>query len=203
MAFEYKNNHERPMDCMLPKPIGTIRINPGQVVPTLEQEESGLTASLLEREGFIIKNLLTHTPAAERRSLLESAGLDVPQTILDITRFHPDFAGQAPSAYELPTEAEVDSILAPPTEPVEEPEKEPEAAPEPKAEEPVKRRRRRKKEVRQDLAADLADLRDIKNEVEADERDALDQQTIDEFQKMVDASCSSHKADRPKPENPA
>lgn len=91
MSFEYHNPHSCAIDCTCALPIGTIRIMPGQALPTPEQEEEGITAELLRQ--FAIPNLLHPTPPTVRRRLFQENDLPVPKDIVNATAHLVEFGG--------------------------------------------------------------------------------------------------------------
>jgi hypothetical protein len=101
MAYDFFNPHNCAIDCSIPMPIGMIRVMPNECLPTVEQEEKGITAELLEM--FNIPNLLHPTPPALRRRLLQEEKLEVPPAVVEATKHLPEFGGPDLAKGEEPT----------------------------------------------------------------------------------------------------
>ncbi len=95
MSYELYNPHVHNIDCSLPRPIGMVRVEPNECLPTPEQEAAHLTAEVLKE--FVIPNLLHPTPAALRRRLLLAEKLEVPEDLVALTKHLPEFGGPDPS----------------------------------------------------------------------------------------------------------
>jgi len=91
MAYDFYNPHQCALDLSIPMPIGMIRVMPNECLPTVEQENKGIVADLLEQ--FNIPNLLHPTPAPVRRRLLQDEELDIPESVVSATQHLPEFGG--------------------------------------------------------------------------------------------------------------
>jgi hypothetical protein len=96
MAFEYHNPHPSNLECCIGRPIGSVIVEAGEVVPTLEMEDRGITAEILEP--FVSSNLLRPTPPAVRRRFLASEGMEIPDDVAAATDHLPEFGGSPPPA---------------------------------------------------------------------------------------------------------
>jgi hypothetical protein len=105
MAFEYHNPHPSNLECCIGRPIGSVIVEAGAVIPTPEMEDKGITADILEP--FVSSNLLRPTPPAVRRRFLASEGMEIPADLAAATDHLTEFGGQPP-----PVPAQV---VAPPT----------------------------------------------------------------------------------------
>lgn len=94
MAYELYNPHVHNIDCSLPRPIGMIRVEPNECLPTPQQEVEGITKACLKE--FTIPNLLHETPPAVRRRLLLAEELEVPEDLVELTAHLPEFGGPDP-----------------------------------------------------------------------------------------------------------
>jgi hypothetical protein len=89
--FDYHNPHVSAIECCIRQPVGSIIIKAGEVVPTPEMEDKGITADVLAP--FIVPNLLRPTPPVVRRRFLQAGGFPVPEDIIAATAHLPEFGG--------------------------------------------------------------------------------------------------------------
>ena len=73
MPFEFHNPQVFRVGCCLGGGFGEYKVNPGEYVPTPEQEEAGITAARFQEH--VGKSFLRRTPPDVRRSLLQAAGI--------------------------------------------------------------------------------------------------------------------------------
>lgn len=112
MPFEYHNPHPSAMECVVGRPIGSILIESGAVVPTPEMEAKGVTKEVLE--AFACSNLLHPTPPVVRRRFLEEADLEVPADLVAATQHLPEFGGAAPPPVPVLSPTSLDMAKARP-----------------------------------------------------------------------------------------
>ena len=101
MPYELYNPHVHNIDCSVARPIGMIRVEPNECLPTPAQEAEGINAAVLKE--FVIPNLLHETPPAVRRRLLLAENLEVPEDVVEFTAHLPEFGGPDPSDPEAAT----------------------------------------------------------------------------------------------------
>lgn len=82
--FEYYNPQVHAISALLHQPIGSVRILPGEYVPSPAMEKKGLTADLFLP--FVQPSLLHKTPPARLRELIEAEGGQVPKNLEAATR---------------------------------------------------------------------------------------------------------------------
>lgn len=112
MAFEFHNPQQNAIECCIPAPIGLIKVNAGDYVPTPEMEERGVTPDLFKPFAEARFALKATSPVARRR-LLEAAQLEVPPDLVALTKNLPEFGGTPPALVEAES-ASADSAEATP-----------------------------------------------------------------------------------------
>lgn len=83
MAFDFYNPHTCRVICNIP-PLGNVEVGPGEFVPTLKHEASGLTADNFRP--FVGPSFLHPASALRRRKAMEKANITVPDDIIESTK---------------------------------------------------------------------------------------------------------------------
>lgn len=95
MPYELYNPHVHSIDCSIPRPIGMIRVEPNECLPTPTQEAAHITVDVLQP--FVLPSFLHETPPAVRRRLLQDEELEVDKRLVELTQHLPEFGGPDPS----------------------------------------------------------------------------------------------------------
>ncbi len=109
MPYEYYNPQKHTVACTLP--FGrVVKVAAGQYVPTMTQEDAGITYEVLA--DFVKPGFLQQTPLAKRRELQEEAAAKMAETAVLGGPLVDSFGGEVGQSSTPPNPAESVSVGA-------------------------------------------------------------------------------------------